>query len=155
MPWNGPNGEIDEGCIWVWYNLPKGLLLKSQKSSASRKSSLQNSPAPPIFFWWGWYPAWGKSIVTLIIILILQKYIGRSNQIQLYSSIQGIDCMFLSCPVTLGDCNWTQTHNHLVHKWTLNDLAKLAKWLSCAVSTYLYGAFDRWVVVHSSPVAVT
>ena len=40
------------------------------------------------------------------------------------------------------DCNWTRTHNHLVHKRTLNHLAKLAKWLSCVVSTYLYGAFD-------------
>ena len=42
----------------------------------------------------------------------------------------------------LSDCNWTRTHNHLVHKRTINDLAKLAKWLSCVVSTYLYGAFD-------------
>ena len=42
----------------------------------------------------------------------------------------------------LSDCNGTQTHNHLVCKWTLNHLAKLAKWLSCVVSTYLYGAFD-------------
>ena len=25
------------------------------------------------------------------------------------------------------DCNWIQTHNHLVHKRTLNHLAKLAK----------------------------
>ena len=31
------------------------------------------------------------------------------------------------------------THNHLVHKRTLNHSAKLAKWLSCVVSTYLYG----------------
>ena len=43
---------------------------------------------------------------------------------------------------SLSDCNWTRTHNHLVHKWTLSHLAKLAKWLSCFVSTYLYGAFD-------------
>ena len=35
------------------------------------------------------------------------------------------------------DCNWTRTHNHLVHKRTLNHLANhlafqasLAKWLS-------------------------
>ena len=31
------------------------------------------------------------------------------------------------------DCNWTRTHNHLVHKRTLDHLAKLAslaKWLS-------------------------
>ena len=31
---------------------------------------------------------------------------------------------------------------HLVDKGTLNHLATLAKGLSCAVSTYLYGAFD-------------
>ena len=43
---------------------------------------------------------------------------------------------------TLSDCNGTRTDNHLVRKRTLNHLAKLAKWLSCAVSTYLYGAFD-------------
>ena len=40
------------------------------------------------------------------------------------------------------DCNRIQTHNHLVRKWTLSHLVKLAKWLSCVVSTYLYDAFD-------------
>ena len=40
------------------------------------------------------------------------------------------------------DCNWTRTHNHVVHKRTLNHLAKLAKWLSWVVGAYLYGAFD-------------
>ena len=43
---------------------------------------------------------------------------------------------------TLSDCNWTRNHHHLVHKRTLNHLAKLVSWLSCVVSTYLYGAFD-------------
>ena len=36
--------------------------------------------------------------------------------------------------------NWLQRirpHNHLDRKQTLNQLAKLAKWLSWAVSTYL------------------
>ena len=28
---------------------------------------------------------------------------------------------------SLSECNWTRTHNHLVHKQTLNHLAKLAK----------------------------
>ena len=28
---------------------------------------------------------------------------------------------------SLSDCNWTQTHNHLVRKRTLNYLAKLAQ----------------------------
>ena len=36
------------------------------------------------------------------------------------------------------DCNWTRTHNHFVPKQTLNHLTKLAKWLICIVSTYLY-----------------
>ena len=40
------------------------------------------------------------------------------------------------------DCKWTRTQNHLVLKRTLNHLAKLAKWPSCILSTYLYGAFD-------------
>ena len=39
-------------------------------------------------------------------------------------------------------CNRTGTHNHLVCRRTLNHFTKLAKWLSCVVSTYLYGAFD-------------
>ena len=36
--------------------------------------------------------------------------------------------------------NKTQTHNNLVCKWTLNHFAKLAKWLSCVVCTYLCDA---------------
>ena len=40
------------------------------------------------------------------------------------------------------DRNWARTHNHLVRKRRINHLAKLAKWLSCVVGTYLYGAFD-------------
>ena len=42
----------------------------------------------------------------------------------------------------LSDCNMNPTHSHLVRKQTLNHLDKLAKWLSCVVRTYLYGAFD-------------
>ena len=43
---------------------------------------------------------------------------------------------------SLSDCNGIRTHNHFVRKRTLNHLAKLVKWLSCVVSTYLYGVFD-------------
>ena len=38
--------------------------------------------------------------------------------------------------------NWTRTNNLLVCKLTLNYLVKMVKWLSCVVSTYLYGPFD-------------
>ena len=43
---------------------------------------------------------------------------------------------------SLSVSNVIWTHNHLVRKRTLNHLAKLAKWLSCVVRAYLYGAFD-------------
>ena len=56
---------------------------------------------------------WGKSLITLGIFIV--KWILNNN---------------------------TRTHNHLFHKRTLNYLAKLVKWLSCVVSTYLYGPFD-------------
>ena len=39
------------------------------------------------------------------------------------------------------DCNATRTYIHLVHKRALNYLAKLAKRLSCVLSTYLHDAF--------------
>ena len=40
--------------------------------------------------------------------------------------ISFFDC-FDKTLIVLGDCNGTRTHNHLVHKRTLNHLAKLAK----------------------------
>ena len=43
---------------------------------------------------------------------------------------------------SLSGCHWTRTQNHLVRKWTFNHLAKLAKWLTCVLSPYLYDAFD-------------
>ena len=43
---------------------------------------------------------------------------------------------------SLSDSNEIRTHNHLVCRQTLNHLSKQAKWLSCVVSTYLYGVFD-------------
>ena len=51
------------------------------------------------------------------------------------------------------DCNWTRTQNHLVLKRTLNHLAKLAKWLSCVLSSYLYSAFDS--IFLSCPVRIS
>ena len=41
----------------------------------------------------------------------------------------------------LSNCNGTRPRNHLLRKRTLSHVAKLAKSLSCVVSTYLYGAF--------------
>ena len=49
---------------------------------------------------------------------------------------------WLKLNMTWCDCSRIQTHNHLVRKQTLDHLAKLAKWLSCVVSTYLYSETD-------------
>ena len=46
----------------------------------------------------------------------------------------------------LSDSNRTGTHNHLVCKRTPKNLAELAKWLSCVVSSYLYGPFDNMLL---------
>ena len=43
---------------------------------------------------------------------------------------------------SLSDCNEIRTQNHLVHRQTRNNSAKLTKWFSWVVSTYLYGGFD-------------
>ena len=77
-----------------------------------------------------------------------------------------IDCVFLSCHIrvqgksslcnwlnvkkllaknkrniwNLSDCNRIRAHNHLVCKQTFNHFFQLAKWLSCVVRSYLYGA---------------
>ena len=40
------------------------------------------------------------------------------------------------------ECIWSLTQNHFALKRTINHLVKLAKWLSCVLSTYLYGVFD-------------
>ena len=59
---------------------------------------------------------------------------------------------------TTCDSNGIQAHNYLVRKRTLNHFSKLAKWLNCVVSTYLYGihlnfryyaCFEKGVPWHS------
>ena len=39
------------------------------------------------------------------------------------------------------DCNWNRTQNNLLLKRTLK-VAQVAKWSSCVLSAYLYGALD-------------
>ena len=83
----------------------------------------------------------------LWLIFHFQSYVHDSLWYQL------IICQIFS---NISDCNWTWTHNHLVHKRTLDHLVKLAKWLSCVVSTYLYGASDcMFLSCHVSLVSLT
>ena len=103
---------------------------------------------------------------TLNHLAKLAKWLSCVVNTHLYSAF---DCMLLSCHVRVSewihalefawmlrnslleaganlrsssDRNMIRTHKHLVRKRTHNHFAKLAKWLSYVVSTYLYGAFD-------------
>ena len=77
----------------------------------------------------------GKIIIIKIIIKVLNY---RKYQSILHPSSNFAETFAESWN---RDCNRIQTLNHLVLEWTLMHLAKLAKWLSCVVSTYLYDAF--------------
>ena len=77
-----------------------------------------------------------------LYVLIVSHTRFRVNPDSIVAQISKNSLIEAGAKSELSDCNWTRTHNHLVHKRTLNHLAKLAKWLSCVVSLYLYGAFD-------------
>ena len=50
----------------------------------------------------------------------------------------------------LSDCNWTRTHNHLIHKRTLNHLANLAFYLNdWAMLWKMY--WMKWLQLDSNP----
>ena len=81
--------------------------------------------------------------VHLTVYYYLVTYKFHSGFI-LYSfpECQGTPCSKQAPYLTFEWQQWDRTHNHLVLKRTLNHLVKLAKWLICVVSTYLYGDFD-------------
>ena len=77
----------------------------------------------------------------------LFKYTARHDlwsitQITAQKNEVSLKILWVNVTKSAISCNWAQTQNHLVLKQTLNHLAKLAKWLSCVLSIYLYGAFD-------------
>ena len=76
------------------------------------------------------------------ILCIISLHVHICNHIAQYKPYVNIGNNIAYLRHRFIDCNGARTHNHLVHKWTLSYLAKLAKWLSCVVSTYLYGTFD-------------
>ena len=70
-----------------------------------------------------------------LYVLIMSHMCFRVNS---YSSCLNVkEILARSRPEiwSLSDCNWTRTHSHLVHKQTLNHLAKLVEWLSVSLWT--------------------
>ena len=76
-----------------------------------------------------------SSVLNLFSLLSIKIWYSASYGSLAYKYI-------LSVSGCLSDCNWNRTHNLSVRKRTLNHLAKLAKSLSCVVSSYLYGTSD-------------
>ena len=82
-------------------------------------------------------------MVHLTVCIYHVTYVFRSES-TLYSCLNAKELLARNRRDiwSLSDWNGTRSHNHLVRKRILNHLTKLAKWLSCVASTYLYGAFD-------------
>ena len=51
--------------------------------------------------------------------------------------------------LSLSDSNWTRTHNHLVHKWTLNHLIKLDIYWTFSMVHLTVGSCHVMYVFHS------
>ena len=65
-------------------------------------------------------------------------------------AIQGIPHEFQTNSISLSNSNEIGTHNDLVRKRTLNHLAKLAKWLSCVMSTVHLTVCSYYVTYEST-----
>ena len=76
--------------------------------------------------------------------MLLSCHVRISREFTLYSCLNVKELLVRNSRDIwrLSDSNGIRIHNQLVRKRTLNYLAKLAKWFSCIVSFYLYGAFD-------------
>ena len=80
----------------------------------------------------GFYFFLRELILTVCSCHVMYAFQSEST---LYSCLNVKELLAQSwCEIwSLSDCNWTRTQNHLVHKPTLNHLAKfnhLPKWLS-------------------------
>ena len=107
------------------------------------------------------------TIAKLVKLIIASSFESLTWMIELCWEFLSVGCIWLYAIITsrmsfrvnshsLSECQGTpcskqgpylkfkwqiRSHNRLVRKRKLNHLAKLAKWMSCVVSTYLYGAF--------------
>ena len=88
--------------------------------------------------------SFNKSQMKWILNLEQKKHKTKRNKTNWLGKRDGFN--FYLRAKGISDSNVIRPHNHLVHKRTLNHVAKLAKWLSFVVSTYLYGAFDSMLL---------
>ena len=78
-----------------------------------------------------------------LFLLIMSRTRFRVNPQSVFAKISRHSFAHNRCDIwILSGCNETRTHNRFVRERTLHHLAKLTKWLSWVVSTYLYAAFN-------------
>ena len=102
-------------------------------------------------YWLGWKYPYLKIYFCLYVIIMSRRVNPHSI---VCMNVEELLAWSRRNIWSLSDSNVIRTHNHLVRKRRLNHLAKLAKSLSCVVSTYLYGAFDSMLLSCHVPVTV-
>ena len=99
-----------------------------------------------------WPNEWALSwVLTSMVHLTLHHYhvtytFHSESTLYLFLKVKELLAQNKGNIWSLNDWNGTQTHIHLACKWTLNHLAKLAKYMSCVGSTYLHGVFDSMLL---------
>ena len=87
---------------------------------------------------------WGLTCTVRLNVCFCHVTYSFQSESTLYSCLNVKELLAQSMPKVwrFSDCNWTGTQNYLVHKWTFHHLANMAKWLSCVLSSCLYGTFQ-------------
>ena len=87
--------------------------------------------------WLPWFISSSSIFFTIFLNVVKAVNIKFSSSSSFFTP--QIFFFFFSTTSTtsiISDCNWTQTHNHLVHKQTLNHLANYRVWIHSEKSTW-------------------
>ena len=111
-------------------------------------------PFSPLINYWVKFSIRVWSDILMLAVCSYHVTYAFQSESTLYSCVNVTDILARSRREiwSLSDWNWTWTHNHIVHKRTLNHLAKpasLAKWLSVRLWT------KRWVRVQLQSLMLT
>ena len=111
-------------------------------------------PFSPLINYWVKFSIRVWSDILMLAVCSYHVTYAFQSESTLYSCVNVTDILARSRREiwSLSEWNWTWTHNHIVHKRTLNHLAKpasLAKWLSVRLWT------KRWVRVQLQSLMLT
>ena len=150
---------IDIHIFWYWNHVFISFILQgSNKSFSNNKFSFvlpYKLNAFLLHFFWSWFHWSVEKSAAFIYPHFVWLYVIMSRtsfRVNLHSmvclNVKQLLARSTRHILRLSDRSVIRTNNHLVHKRTLNHLAKLAKWMNCVVSTYLYGTFECMLSCH-------